>query len=378
LVLGAQVLLGFQYRAFFEKGYEKLGPAERALELGALLALLFTLGALFLPPARHRIVERGRDTARFHHFTMTVMRVVLLPFAVGLSFDLAIAGNRIAGPWAGAASGAIAFVAALALWYGHFFRTDRQEEEEPEDAVEDTPLEHRIVEVLTETRILLPGVQALLGFQLAMVLMETFPQLSRGVQLVHLVSLGFVALATIVLMSPPAYHRIVERGRVTERFPEGQTCCGQPMANSGFFDDARPLARKMLDVFAPYEHVVCPSGSCTSMVRNHFETLLPGDPGVAGLRAKTRELCEFLHDVLQVKPRGRFPHKVGLHESCHGLRELRLGSGSERLVPPFSKTVALLEGIEGLRLTELARADECCGFGGTFAVTEEAVSCAMG
>ena len=69
---------------------------------------------------------------------------------------------------------------------------------------------------------------------------------------------------------------------------------------------------------------------------------------------------------------------MGLHESCHGLRELRLGSGSERLVPPFSKTVALLEGIEGLRLTELARADECCGFGGTFAVTEEAVSCAMG
>ena len=218
LVLGAQVLLGFQYRAFFEKGYEKLGPAERALELGALLALLFTLGALFLPPARHRIVERGGDTARFHRFTMAVMRVVLFPFAVGLSFDLAIAGNRIAGPWAGAASGAIAFVAALALWYGHFFRTDRQEEEEPEDAVEDTPLEHRIVEVLTETRILLPGVQALLGFQLAMVLMETFPQLSRGVQLVHLGSLGFVALATIVLMSPPAYHRIVERGRDTERF----------------------------------------------------------------------------------------------------------------------------------------------------------------
>ena len=171
---------------------------------------------------------------------------------------------------------------------------------------------------------------------------------------------------------------LLERYGVTVRFPEGQTCCGQPMANSGFFDDARPLARKMLDVFAPYEHVVCPSGSCTSMVRNHFETLLPGDPGVARLRAKTRELCEFLHDVLQVKPRGRFPHKVGLHDSCHGLRELRLGSGSERLVPPFSKTVALLEGIEGLRLTELARADECCGFGGTFAVTEEAVSCAMG
>jgi L-lactate dehydrogenase complex protein LldE len=171
---------------------------------------------------------------------------------------------------------------------------------------------------------------------------------------------------------------LLERQGVRVHFPEAQTCCGQPMANSGFFDDARQLARKMLDVFAPYEHVVCPSGSCTSMVRNHYPELLPGDPKVAALRAKTRELCEFLHDVLQVRPRGRFDARVGLHQSCHALRELRMGSGSERLVPPYSKTRALLEGIEGLKLAELSRADECCGFGGTFAVSEEAVSCAMG
>ena len=171
---------------------------------------------------------------------------------------------------------------------------------------------------------------------------------------------------------------LLERQGVRVHFPEAQTCCGQPMANSGFFDDARQLARKMLDVFSPYEHVVCPSGSCTSMVRNHYPELLPGDPRVAALRAKTRELCEFLHDVLQVRPRGRFDARVGLHQSCHALRELRMGSGSERLVPPYSKTRALLEGIEGLKLAELSRADECCGFGGTFAVSEEAVSCAMG
>jgi len=171
---------------------------------------------------------------------------------------------------------------------------------------------------------------------------------------------------------------LLERQGVRVHFPEAQTCCGQPMANSGFFDDARQLARKMLDVFSPYEQVVCPSGSCTSMVRNHYPELLPGDPKVAALRAKTRELCEFLHDVLQVRPRGRFDARVGLHQSCHALRELRMGSGSERLVPPYSKTRALLEGIEGLELAELSRADECCGFGGTFAVSEEAVSCAMG
>jgi len=171
---------------------------------------------------------------------------------------------------------------------------------------------------------------------------------------------------------------LLERQGVRVHFPEAQTCCGQPMANSGFFDDARQLARKMLDVFSPYEHVVCPSGSCTSMVRNHYPELLPGEPKVAALRAKTRELCEFLHDVLQVRPRGRFDARVGLHQSCHALRELRVASGSERLVPPYSKTRALLEGIEGLKLAELSRADECCGFGGTFSVSEEAVSCAMG
>jgi L-lactate dehydrogenase complex protein LldE len=171
---------------------------------------------------------------------------------------------------------------------------------------------------------------------------------------------------------------LLERNGVTVHFPEAQTCCGQPMANSGFFDDARQLARKMLDVFSPYEHVVCPSGSCTSMVRNHYPELLPDDPRAAALRAKTLELCEFLHDVLQVRPRGRFAAKVGLHQSCHALRELRLGSGSERLVPAFSKTRTLLEGIEGLQLAELTRSDECCGFGGTFTITEEAVSCAMG
>ena len=115
------------------------------------------------------------------------------------------------------------------------------------------------------------------------------------------------------------------------------------------------------------------------MVRTHYEPFLAGQPGFDHLRRSTYELCEFLVDVLKLERfEGRFPHRVGLHQSCHGLRELRLGSGSERLVPPFSKTRALLEGIEGLQLTELSRADECCGFGGTFAVTEEAISCAMG
>ncbi len=265
LVLGAQVLLGFQFRSFFEPGFDHLGRGERALELTSLFAMLATVGGLFLPPARHRIVEHGQDTARFHRFTMLVMRVVLFPFAVGITVDLAVAGNRIAGPWAGAACGALTAAFALAFWYGHFFRRDRRDYQEPEDRMEETSLDQRIVQVLTEARVVLPGAQALLGFQLAMVLMDAFPKLPQQVQVVHLASLGFVAFATIVLMAPAAYHRIVKRGEDTERFHAFASrmvlialallgpgfCCELyvVLRRAGFQNAALPVAAGMLLVF---------------------------------------------------------------------------------------------------------------------------------
>jgi len=173
--------------------------------------------------------------------------------------------------------------------------------------------------------------------------------------------------------------RLLEGHGVRAEYVEDQTCCGQPMANSGCAADAAPLAHKFLRLFRGYEYVVAPSGSCVSMVRNHYEPFLAGKPGFDHLKRSTFELCEFLVDVLKVgKIEGRFPHKVGLHQSCHGLRELRLGSGSERRVPAFDKVRLLLQELEGIELVELTRPDECCGFGGTFSVNEEAVSCMMG
>ena len=169
---------------------------------------------------------------------------------------------------------------------------------------------------------------------------------------------------------------LLERHGASVVFPEDQTCCGQPMANAGSLDDARPLAEKFLRVFGAYQYVVSPSGSCTSMVRNHYGPLL--GERAAHMHGKVFELCEFLHDVLQVKPRGRFAARVGLHQSCHGLRELRLGTGSERILPARDKVQELLSGIEGLQLVQLQRSDECCGFGGAFAIDEEAISCRMG
>lgn len=179
-----------------------------------------------------------------------------------------------------------------------------------------------------------------------------------------------VGLATVELL---------ERFGCSTDFPRAQTCCGQPMANAGCMGDAKPLAVQFLKIFRDYEYVVAPSGSCVAMVRHHYEDLLRGMPGYEELRRKTFELCEFLVDVLQVGPiPGRFPRKVGFHQSCHGLRELRLAKSSELMIDDFSKTQRLLSGIEGLTLVELKRPDECCGFGGTFSVFEEAVSCMMG
>ncbi len=173
--------------------------------------------------------------------------------------------------------------------------------------------------------------------------------------------------------------RVLERLGAEVVFPEEQTCCGQPMSNSGCAAEAAPLARRFLEIFGGYEAVVCPSGSCTSMVRNHYGPYLDGRPGFEELRKKTFELCEFIVDVLGKRAvDGRFPHRVGLHQSCHGLRELGLGTPSERLLPRSSKVAGLLSSLEGIDLVPLARADECCGFGGTFAVAEEAVSCLMG
>jgi L-lactate dehydrogenase complex protein LldE len=173
--------------------------------------------------------------------------------------------------------------------------------------------------------------------------------------------------------------RVLERLGLDIEYPEEQTCCGQPMANSGCAEDARPLAERFLRVFGGYDHVVAPSGSCVSMVRNHYDQWLEGKPGFEHLKANTFELCEYLTDVVHVgKVTGEFRYKVGLHMSCHGLRELRLARSSERMVAPFNKVESLLAQLRGIELVELSRPDECCGFGGTFAVAEEAVSCMMG
>ncbi len=173
--------------------------------------------------------------------------------------------------------------------------------------------------------------------------------------------------------------RLLRRLGLEVEFPEEQTCCGQPMANIGCVRDAKPLAHRFLRIFKDFDHVVAPSGSCVSMVRNHYGEFLHGQPGFDHLRTHTFEICEYLVDILGISHvEGEFAHKVGLHMSCHGLRELGLASPTERMIAPFNKLRGLLKQLRGIEIKELSRPDECCGFGGSFSVTEEAVSSMMG
>ncbi|MEM8891246.1 MAG: (Fe-S)-binding protein [Bacteroidota bacterium] len=161
-------------------------------------------------------------------------------------------------------------------------------------------------------------------------------------------------------------------------YPMQQTCCGQPMANSGFEKDAIPAYEHFVKTFSSYDYIVAPSGSCTYHVRKHYD-LLPQSQEVIHVRERSLDLAEFLVDVMKLDEiESSFPHKVGLHQSCHGLRGLRLASGSERVQSSFSKIRDVLDLVGEIEFVDLDRKDECCGFGGTFAVNEEAISVKMG
>lgn len=171
---------------------------------------------------------------------------------------------------------------------------------------------------------------------------------------------------------------LLEKQGVRVVYPLKQTCCGQPMANSGFSHITGDCDRLFIDNFSQFDYIVCPSGSCVLHIKDHLH--LDGrDEEAASIRGKIYELVEFFTDVLKVTDiKAKFNHKVGVHQSCHGQRGLKLSSMSELVAPSYSKPMQLLSMVEGLEIIPLDRQDECCGFGGTFCVAEEAVSVKMG
>lgn len=165
---------------------------------------------------------------------------------------------------------------------------------------------------------------------------------------------------------------VLERAGCAVDFPEGQTCCGQPAFNSGYRDEARAVAEHFLDVFAESEYVVVPSGSCTAMITHHYEDLFQKDPKrleqARRIGPRVFEFTQFLLDELKVEDVGaRMDSIATYHDSCHALRELKIKDGPRRL----------LSHVRGLTLREMDPPEECCGFGGTFAVKFPDVSGGM-
>jgi L-lactate dehydrogenase complex protein LldE len=157
-------------------------------------------------------------------------------------------------------------------------------------------------------------------------------------------------------------------------FPARQTCCGQMHTNTGYQREAVPLVRQHVEVFEPYDVVVAPSGSCVGSVRHQHAMVArrAGDEALAlraeAVAARTYELSELLVDVLELEDVGaHFPHRVTYHPTCHSLRMLRVGD----------KPLRLLRAVRGIDLVELPDADQCCGFGGTFAMKNADTSTAM-
>jgi L-lactate dehydrogenase complex protein LldE len=166
--------------------------------------------------------------------------------------------------------------------------------------------------------------------------------------------------------------RLLERLGHTVRFDDRQTCCGQMHLNSGYPREALGLIGRFVDVFEGKEAVVAPSGSCVAMVREHYPRVARehGDPALAerAERLRVYDLSEFLIDRLGIEDVGAYyPHHVTYHTTCHAMRLLRVGD----------KPLRLLRNVRGMTLVELPQADQCCGFGGTFAIKNPETSTAM-
>ena len=227
LVLVATVMLGFQFRTGFEPGLKSLPPIYEELRLGAIGMTMVAIGLLAFPATYHRLVSRRRDPGGIRGVASASIARAMVPFALSLGLDVTIAGAAIAGATVGWSLGGGALVLALLLWYGLRIGSG------PAPAstaggrfagialtprtMASTALDRKMDHVLSEVRLVLPGAQALFGLQLSVALMQGFATLAAPARLAYLMSLGLMALAIVLLLTPVAFHRIVERGKSTDR-----------------------------------------------------------------------------------------------------------------------------------------------------------------
>jgi len=217
LILGAQILLGFQLNAVFQPRFERLAGYARWLDLAGLALMSVAAACLIAPAPFHRLTENGRDTARLHGFTTRMAEMALIPFGLCIGIDVFIVTDLMLGMWPSILAGVTFSATAALLWYGigwaHRYRTGGRPVSQPASQAEAaTALGERISTLLVEARVILPGAQALLGFQFAAFLTSSFEGLPPQAKLVHLGCLACVALSVLLLMAPAAYHRLAAGG----------------------------------------------------------------------------------------------------------------------------------------------------------------------
>ena len=217
LILGAQILLGFQLNAVFQPRFERLPSHARWLDVAGLALMSAAVACLIAPAPFHRLTQGGRDTARLHDFTSGMAESALVPFGLCIGVDVFIVTELMLGLWPSIIAGAAFTVMAALLWYGIGVTQrgnagGRSMTRAGDDGETDTALGERISTMLIEARVILPGAQALLGFQFAAFLTASFEQLPPPAKLVHLACLACVALSVLLLMAPAAYHRLAADG----------------------------------------------------------------------------------------------------------------------------------------------------------------------
>jgi hypothetical protein len=274
LVLGIQLLIGFQFTAFFQTGYSKLDSSAHGLLLAVLACLLVALAMVMVPIAYNRVVERGRARPRLLRVATAAAGVSLLPLALALGGDVGLAVAIVAGtPWAIAGGTAVAAV-AVGGWYGIEMaardRSSRRLDDMEDNQAQVSPLKDRITFVLTEARVVLPGTQAMLGFQFTAMLSESFAKLPPAWQAIHLASLLAMALAIIALMAPAAFHRLAEQGEQTERvhsFASAMVLVAMALLAGGLSGDVFIVAAL---VVGPAAGLACAVGSAVFLLASWF------------------------------------------------------------------------------------------------------------
>jgi hypothetical protein len=220
LILGAQIVFGFHLNGVFQDAFDKLSSTAKATHAVAFVLMVLTIGLLIAPSMQHRLIERGEATGRIHRAATLCATSALLPFGASLALDLSIVIQHQFNQGLAVSIGATFFALAMIFWYLLEWRKERGEllEKAMAEKGEKTPLHAKVEQMLTEARVLLPGAQALLGFQMAIMLTSAFEKLSEASKIIHLIAFCSIALTIILLMSPAAFHRISYGGEDSEQF----------------------------------------------------------------------------------------------------------------------------------------------------------------